>query len=108
MPGRKFGYNGLLQLRLNVWISLMMKVSYLRISAVLFAVVGLAPLRLAEALVRAKGPVVAKLDNVAITEYELKVEAQTLPLKKQEYEMKWRALAIYDTEGRGPSRQSSA
>ena len=55
-------------------------------------VVGLAPLGMAQSQVRPKGPVVAVVDNVQITEDELKLEAQTLQLRRQEYELKVRAL----------------
>jgi protein-disulfide isomerase len=50
------------------------------------------PIWLANAQVKAKPPVVATVDNVEITEDELKVEGQTIQLRKQEYEIKLRAL----------------
>ena len=52
----------------------------------------IAPLWIAQAQVRSKGPVVAVVDHVEITEDELKLEAQTIQFKKQEYELKVRAI----------------
>jgi protein-disulfide isomerase len=56
------------------------------------AIVSVIPLSAADNLVQTQKPVVAVVDGVEVTEDELKVEAQIVQLKKQEYELKMRAL----------------